>query len=351
MLSRYRKVKHILRKREPKRFPKHKLKPKKKQLKTDENLPVPHTPPSSPIEIHTPPAPHIDPPQTYPPDEHGRMAPINRPPSTWRESYKEWVKRIKEWFSPNPKPPPNEEGSMDNTGSYEPSTSEDSEKRFPTHNMMKANVLKGSTNNLQWTIPLPPSKVENDHYTTSQRDYNVSPIFEMLSRYPPSRPHKNKRKHKKKRKLKHKKKQPNTENLPISHAPPSPIELPTPPAPHTDPSDEPRRVGPIDRPPSTWRKSYKEWVEWIKRWFNPNLEPPPNEEGSMDNTRSYYQPSSFEESGENHEDRNLVWHYKMNSPSDIHWRTTHPSPTKISPWTQGGSMSYFGDNDHKEKLN
>ncbi|MED6148945.1 hypothetical protein PIB30_057688 [Stylosanthes scabra] len=225
------------------------------------------------------------------------------------------------------------------------------EKRFPTHNMMKANVLKGSTNNLQWTIPLPPSKVENDHYTTSQRDYNVSPIFEMLSRYPPSRPHKNKRKHKKKRKLKHKKKQPNTENLPISHAPPSPIELPTPPAPHTDPSDEPRRVGPIDRPPSTWRKSYKEWVEWIKRWFNPNLEPPPNEEGSMDNTRSYYQPSSFEESGENHEDRNLVWHYKMNSPSDIHWRTTHPSPTKISPWTQGGSMSYFGDNDHKEKLN
>ncbi|MED6158720.1 hypothetical protein PIB30_035448 [Stylosanthes scabra] len=167
-------------------------------------------------------------------------------------------------------PPPDdeeEEDSLDNTahltGYYHPLEFENLEERFPTHNM-KANVLKGSTNNLQWRIPLTPSIVEKDHYTTSQRDYNVHPpILGMLflPRHPPSHP---------------------------------------------------------DRLPSKWEK-FREAFDWflekfewfeqrIKELIHQNSEPtPPNEkEGSMDNFRSSigynpyysgYQPSDFEDSG------------------------------------------------------
>ncbi|MED6148941.1 hypothetical protein PIB30_057684 [Stylosanthes scabra] len=183
---------------------------------------------------------------------------------------------------------------------------------------MKANVLKGSTNNLQWRIPLTPSIVEKDHYTTSHRDYNIypPPILGMLflRRRHPSR--------------------------------------------HTRP-EQPSRSEKF-REVFDWCQGQFEWFEGrISEWFNRNSEltPPNEEQGSMDNIGpsigynpyySGYQTSGIEDSA-NHEDGNVDWHHKMNSPSNIYW-TTHSFPTKISPWTQGGSMSYYGDNDHKEKM-
>ncbi|MED6158723.1 hypothetical protein PIB30_035451 [Stylosanthes scabra] len=116
------------------------------------------------------------------------------------------------------------------------------EERFPTHNM-KANVLKGSTNNLQWRIPLTPSKAENDHYTTSHRDYNVyPPILGMLflRRRPSSR--------------------------------------------HTR-SEQPSRLEKF-REVFDWYQGQFEWFEGrISEWFNGNSErtPPNEEQGSIDN--------------------------------------------------------------------
>ncbi|QHN81659.1 hypothetical protein HN51_058381 [Arachis hypogaea] len=110
-------------------------------------------------------------------------------------------------------PPPDdgEEDSMDNiahhsigynpysSNQYQSSGFEKIGKRFSAYNMEEVDELKGSNNNLEWTIPLKPTKIEKDHYTNPSignyhRDSYQSntPILPMLlfrKRRPESEPH------------------------------------------------------------------------------------------------------------------------------------------------------------------
>ncbi|XP_057739332.1 uncharacterized protein LOC130956311 isoform X1 [Arachis stenosperma] len=76
-------------------------------------------------------------------------------------------------------PPPDdgEEDSMDNIAhhsigynpyssyQYQSSGFQNIGKRLSAYNMEEVDELKGSNNNLEWTIPLKPTKIEKDHYT------------------------------------------------------------------------------------------------------------------------------------------------------------------------------------------
>ncbi|MED6148938.1 hypothetical protein PIB30_057681 [Stylosanthes scabra] len=102
--------------------------------------------------------------------------------------------------------------------------------------------------------------------------------------------------------------------------------------------NRPRIIDPNDLP-RIW-ETIKDTAKKGWKWLHPNPAKPSEslpsdeekEEDSLDSIH-FDQPSSFHNIGndiaENHEDGNVVWHHKMNNPSDIYWRTTHSFPTKV----------------------
>ncbi|MED6171846.1 hypothetical protein PIB30_044632 [Stylosanthes scabra] len=296
---------------------------------------------------------------------------------------------------------------------YHPLGFENFGKRFQAYNMEEVDELKGSKRKLKWAIPFTQTKIEKDHFSTPSVGKNYYPrdshpsrtlILPMLfssekkqPKEPQTNPHGSHGPNIDPHNGQH---DPHIPQGPHSgqygpHGPHGSHNGPY--DPHTGPHDpynndpyngrygshsgprnrydydndpydddqygsryrhRPRWIDPNDLPPGIW-ETIKDTAKEIWEWFYPkpaksSKSPPSDEEKKEDALDSTHfdvsQHSSFHDI-DNHEDGDVVWHHKMNSPSDISWRTTHSSPTKISPWTQGGSMSYYGDNVQKEKLN
>ncbi|MED6223958.1 hypothetical protein PIB30_079223 [Stylosanthes scabra] len=219
-----------------------------------------------------------------------------------------------------------------------------------------------------WAMPLTPTKITKAHSTAPSygyysRDSNLdsNPILPMLlfskrkkpkeqlktKTSPKTPPHQHKPPDQNP-KTHHEHNPPHHEQVPLPHHPHHPYN------PYNDYNDPPNYyerprpfgsnlppigsiIEPFLRKPNQEDPESEDTdLESKKTDPKSKKNPPSNEEGedSLDNTAhliGYYLPLGFENFAVNHEDGNVVWHHKMNSPSDIYWRTTHSFPTKISP--------------------